>query len=152
AIAGLVFLMGVTIRHYFNTLHATGKGPHWTWAATVVLFLCVVWISTQRTAVQDEVALTPAQTRFVKAEGFAEVHDIVVGRCAMCHAAEPLWEGLYWAPKQVVLESEADVARQARDIYLQAGLSHAMPPANLSYMEASERAAIVAWFRDAGGR
>ena len=25
-IASLVFLMGVTIRHYFNTMHATGKG------------------------------------------------------------------------------------------------------------------------------
>ncbi len=31
-IASLVFLTGVTIRHYFNTMHATGKGPHWTWA------------------------------------------------------------------------------------------------------------------------
>jgi uncharacterized membrane protein len=32
-IASLIFLTGVTIRHYFNTMHATGKGPHYcTWA------------------------------------------------------------------------------------------------------------------------
>jgi len=30
-IAALVFLMGVTIRHYFNTRHARGGDPTWTW-------------------------------------------------------------------------------------------------------------------------
>ena len=38
-IASLVFLMGVTIRHYFNTMHATGKTPNWTWAATAIIFV-----------------------------------------------------------------------------------------------------------------
>jgi uncharacterized membrane protein len=68
----------------------------------------------------------------------------------MCHAAEPNWDGLHWPPKGVRLETPEDVARHAREIYLQAGVSHAMPPANLSYMEDDERAAIVAWFRAAG--
>ncbi len=31
-IASLVFLMGVVIRHYFNTRHARKGNPHWTWA------------------------------------------------------------------------------------------------------------------------
>jgi uncharacterized membrane protein len=35
-IAALVFLMGVTIRHYFNTTHARGEAPWWTWGATAV--------------------------------------------------------------------------------------------------------------------
>ena len=39
---------------------------------------------------------------------------------------------------------------EARRIYEQAGLTHAMPPANLSYMEQPERDAIVKWFRGAG--
>ena len=38
-IASLVFLMGVTIRHYFNTLHAGSGKPTWTWLATAILFL-----------------------------------------------------------------------------------------------------------------
>ena len=37
-IASLVFLMGVTIRHYFNSVHAGRGKPHWTWAATAVIF------------------------------------------------------------------------------------------------------------------
>jgi uncharacterized membrane protein len=67
----------------------------------------------------------------------------------MCHAAEPGWEGLHWPPKGVVLETEAQIAQEARRIYLQAGVTHAMPPGNLSYMEPEERAAIVEWFRRA---
>ena len=77
------------------------------------------------------------------------MHNIVLGRCSMCHAKEPSWDGIYWPPKGVVLESEADLATQAKAVYLQSGLSHAMPPANLSYMEPQERAAIVAWYRAA---
>ena len=42
AIAGLVFLMGVTIRHYFNTIHARGPEPRWTWAATAVIFIASI--------------------------------------------------------------------------------------------------------------
>ena len=40
-IASLVFLMGVTIRHWFNTHHARQGNPHWTWAATAILFLII---------------------------------------------------------------------------------------------------------------
>ncbi|MFZ1346924.1 MAG: cysteine desulfurase, partial [Tabrizicola sp.] len=72
------------------------------------------------------------------------------GRCSMCHAAEPGWQGLHWPPKGVVLETDAEIAHEARRIYLQAGVTHAMPPGNLSFIEPEERAAIVEWFRGAG--
>jgi len=75
------------------------------------------------------------------------VQGIVMGRCAMCHAAEPGWAGLGFPPKGVMLETPAQIAGQARAIYLQSGVSHAMPPGNLSWMEPQERAAIVAWYR-----
>ena len=71
--------------------------------------------------------------------------------CAMCHATEPGWAGMLWPPKGVLLETPAQVALEARRIYLQAGVTHAMPPANLSYIEPQERAAIIRWFRGAGG-
>lgn len=146
-IASLVFLMGVTIRHWFNSHHARKGNPHWTWAATALIFILIVWLSVAPNS-EREAAL---HTRFAEADGFAQVHDIVLGRCSMCHAAEPVWTGLLWAPKGVQLETVADLTRNAHAVYLQAGLSHAMPPANLSYMEEVERAAIVAWYRDATG-
>ena len=150
-IASLVFLMGVTIRHYFNTLHATGKGPNWTWLATTLLFLLIMWLSTAPMfrPQAEEMAMTPGAERFAQAEGFEQVTDIVLGRCSMCHAAEPNWDGLHWPPKGVMLETPGQIAQHAHAIYLQSGISHAMPPGNLSYMEEAERAAINAWIANA---
>ena len=72
-----------------------------------------------------------------------------MGRCSMCHASEVFWPGLSRAPKGVILETEADIAAHAREIYLQAGRSHAMPPGNVSGMEPAERRAIIDWYRAA---
>ncbi len=149
-IASLVFLMGVTIRHFFNTMHARKGMPWWTWAATAVIFLVIMWLSTApmfRAEVSDQAQ--GAAVRFAQAEGFEDVHDIVLGRCSMCHATEPVWQGLHWPPKGVMLETEAQVAHHARAIYLQSGLSHAMPPANITWLEDDERAQIVAWYENA---
>ena len=150
-IASLVFLMGVTIRHWFNTKHARKGNPHWTWFVTVLLFLAIAWLSTapMRT-VEGEAKLEGEALVYASSPGFEEVVGIVQGRCSMCHAAEPGWEGLYWPPKDVVLETEAQIAHEAKRIYLQAGVTHAMPPGNLSFIEPEERAKIVEWFRAAG--
>ncbi len=153
-IAALVFLTGVTIRHYFNTMHATGTGPHWTWAVTVILFILIAWLSTANTWNGDYDALeaqplTPSEQHFAAAKGFDDVQDIVLGRCSMCHAREPVWDGMHWAPKGVYLETTADITRAAAQIYLQAGISHAMPPANITDLPAEDRAAIAAWYRNA---
>lgn len=149
-IASLVFLMGVTIRHYFNTVHARKGNPTWTWAVTAVIFIVIMWLSTAPMfRAEEPEEATGAALRFAEAEGFGEVHDIVMGRCSMCHAAEPAWEGLLWAPKGVMLETEGQIARAAREIYLQSGVGHAMPPANLSFIEPEERAKIVAWYEGA---
>jgi len=149
-IASLVFLMGVTIRHWFNTKHARKGNPHWTWFVTVVLFLVVAWLSTAPMRTVQGEAMNREALVYASATGFEDVVGIIQGRCSMCHAAEPGWEGLYWPPKGVVLETPAQIAHEAKRIYLQAGVTHAMPPGNLSYMEPEERAAIVEWFRVAG--
>ncbi|MFN3953621.1 MAG: urate hydroxylase PuuD [Pararhodobacter sp.] len=153
-IASLVFLMGVTIRHWFNSRHARTGNPHWTWAITVLIFIVIMWLSVapMRQADEDVASLPPSAARFVEVAEFAQVHDIVIGRCSMCHAADPVWPGLRWAPKGVVLETEAQIARAAQTIYLQSAMSHAMPPANLVAMTEDERALIRAWYRVATGQ
>ncbi|KIN63193.1 Class I monoheme cytochrome c [Sulfitobacter noctilucicola] len=149
-IASLVFLMGVTIRHYFNTIHARKGDPIWTWLATALLFIVIMWLSTAPMfRAEEPVEAQGPAVRFAQAEGFDKVQNIVTGRCSMCHAAEPAWEGLHWPPKGVRLETEHQIAMAAKQIYLQAGLTHAMPPANLSYMQQNERAQIVAWYKAA---
>jgi len=150
-IASLVFLMGVTIRHYFNTKHAGTGNPTWTWLVTTLLFIAIIWLSTgpmhETVETAESRPMTAYETRMTSAEGFEDAHDVVLGRCSMCHAREPAWEGMLWAPKGVLLETPADIARNARAIYLQAGVSHAMPPANVTYMEPEDRAAVVRWYR-----
>ena len=150
-IASLIFLMGVTVRHWFNSRHARKGSPHWTWFAAAVLFVLVAWLSTlpMRHKVEDA-ALTPTDLIYAAAPGFEDVTSIIQGRCSMCHAREPGYEGVHWPPKGVVLETPQDIAREARRIYLQAGVTHAMPPANLSFIEPAERDAIVRWYRGAG--
>ncbi len=156
-IASLVFLMGVTIRHYFNTIHARAGNPRWTWAATTVLFLAITALSTAPLYVKspsypdEPQSMTPAQLHLANTAGFDEVTDIMLSRCAMCHAEEPGWDRIYWPPKGIRLETPEQVALYAREIYLQSGVSHAMPPANVSYMEATERQVIVDWYRKAAG-
>ncbi|MDN5786570.1 urate hydroxylase PuuD [Pseudorhodobacter sp.] len=153
-IAALVFLMGVTIRHYFNTMHSTGKGPNWTWLVTVVLFILVMALSTAP-LMQDSYdeaearPLTATEQVFASAEGFDDVQSIVPGRCAMCHAREPGYDGIHRAPKNILLETPSDIAKNARLIYIQAGVTHAMPPANVSFMEDGERKAIRKWYKAA---
>ncbi len=149
-IASLVFLMGVTIRHYFNTIHARQGNPTWTWFATAMIFIVIIWLSTfSGNAPPEDVEMTALEARFASTEGFGEVTQAVTGRCSMCHAREVFWPGLNWAPKGVVLETERDVAVHAREIYLQAGRSHAMPPGNVSGMEPVERQRIVDWYQAA---
>ncbi|SNX71533.1 uncharacterized membrane protein [Cereibacter ovatus] len=150
-IASLVFLMGVTIRHWFNSRHARKGKPWWTWAATAAIFLAIVWLSSVPMRADEAAALPPGAARFAAAPGFDEVADIVMGRCSMCHAAEPGWDGLHWPPRNVRLETPDQIAQEARRIYLQAGLTHAMPPGNLSWVEPEERAAIVRWYRAGAG-
>ncbi len=153
-IAGLVFLMGVTIRHFFNTLHM-GRGYRWwTWAATTALFIAIILLSTlgqPRERDEDLASLPPHVARFAADPEFEDVYWTVMGHCSMCHARQPLWPGLHWAPKGVVLETEAQIARAAQTIYLQSGISHAMPPGSTVLMEPEARQQIADWYRRVTG-
>jgi uncharacterized membrane protein len=149
-IASIVFLIGVLIRHFFNTMHAGGGKPYWTWFASLVLFIVIMWLSSG--------AKLPGQTepgatamRFMNDAHFSQASATVQGRCAMCHADEPQWAGVHQAPKQVLLQTDVQVAEHAREIYLQAGRSHAMPPGNVSLMTDEERALIVTWYQSVTG-
>ncbi|QPC89436.1 urate hydroxylase PuuD [Mesorhizobium sp. INR15] len=149
-IASLVFIIGVLIRHYFNTVHARKGNPHWTWLGALVLFIIIIWLSTVPKVLTGEVKASSAAEVYIASAHFPAVRDTVLGRCSMCHAAEPVYEGIYHAPKGVMLDTDASIAEHAREIYLQAGASHAMPPANVSQISDKERALLVAWYESAG--
>ena len=156
-IASLVFLMGVTIRHWFNTRHARKGYPRWTWLATVVIFIVIIWLSTAPQVFSGgagEKAAAPAFSEFAKDAHFSRVAETIKSRCSMCHAQEPVWEGIHQAPRGVLLETDAEIAAHAEPIYIVAGRSDYMPPANVTHVTPKERAMIVAWYRSAvsGGK
>lgn len=149
-IASLIFIIGVLIRHYFNSIHKRSGNPTWTWLAATILFIIIMWLSTVPKVLTGEDKNASVTTQpFVTASQFPKVRDTVLGRCAMCHANEPSYEGVYHAPKGVVLETDNAIALHAREIYLQAGRSHAMPPANVTQITPEERALLVAWYEEA---
>ena len=157
-IASIIFLMGVSIRHYFNTIHARKGNPIWTWFATLGLFIIVIILSiypafnntineSEETAMSQG-NLTPRQAELFKADNFEEIVEIVYTRCNMCHAAEPYYDGIIIPPNYVILETELDILKQARQIYINSAISHAMPPANLASMELNERLLIAQWYEN----
>ncbi|ASY72386.1 urate hydroxylase PuuD [Sinorhizobium fredii] len=150
-IASLVFLMGVTIRHWFNTQHARKGAPTWTWLVTVLLFIVIMWLSTVPKVLSEggEARASTTEQAVVATADFSKVRDTVLGRCSMCHAREPGWEGIIVPPKGVVLESDGDIIEHAREIYLQAGRTHAMPPANVTGITEEERQVLASWYETA---
>ena len=151
AIAPLVFLLGVSIRHYFNTYHATKKKLYWTWIITFIIFVVIIGLSSYK---KNNLVLSENVDDLERIYNLEitdlnnEVHDIISARCTMCHAREPLWDGFLHAPKGFVIENKEDIKRYARQVYVQSVLSKAMPPNNISYMEDIERFTIQYWYEN----
>jgi uncharacterized membrane protein len=141
-ILAIVLVIGALIRHFFNVKHRGGRAPWWTWAVSGAGLAAIVWLSAQPVTRLDAAAL-PLEVE--TATLGLEVENVVLSRCSMCHAAEPLWEGLAVPPKGVVLETPGQIRAQARAIEMQAVRSHAMPPGNVTFIEESERQILAAW-------
>jgi uncharacterized membrane protein len=61
-----------------------------------------------------------------------------------------VWDGVHWAPKNVLLDTDARIAAHAREIFLQAGVTHAMPPGNVTDIPQEERDVLARWYRTRG--
>jgi uncharacterized membrane protein len=144
-ILALVLVIGAVIRHFYNIRHQGLPSPWWTWGVAAAGMLLVIWLSSfaPQTAplAEEDTALLEAPVPF------EEVENIVYARCSMCHAAEPLWDGMPVPPKGVMLETPEQIRLHRNDIALQAVRSHAMPPGNITEMEPYERAMVESWLQ-----
>jgi uncharacterized membrane protein len=139
-IVGLVIIVGAVIRHFYNMRHAGRPSPWWTWGVAAAAMALVVWLSAAWPG-GEERAAAPAS----EPVAFAEVENIVLSRCSMCHAAEPVWEGIVAPPKGVRLDTPEMIRRHAPEIQRQATLTHAMPPGNITEILPEERQILAAW-------
>jgi len=142
-IVAIVLALGPIIRHFFNERHAGRKSPWWVWGAAAAGMIAIALLTA---AGPREVATgaLPAPPTVAAAE------EIVLTRCSMCHAAEPVWTGIITAPKAVLLDSPAHIERNARLIGRVAAWSSAMPPGNVTEMTGEERAILAAWIAGQG--
>jgi uncharacterized membrane protein len=141
-IFAIVLVVGAVIRHFYNVRHRGLPSPWWTWGVAAAGMAAIVLLSAGGPSHGERAAAPPEQE-----VTFAEVEAIVLGRCSMCHAALPLWPGMASPPKGVLLDHPELIRLQAREIYLQAAATDAMPPANITELEPAERGMLAAWYR-----
>jgi len=137
-IVAIILALGPVIRHFFNERHAGRKSPWWVWGVAALGMIAVALLSAAGPRKASVAALDARPA-------FAEVQDIILSRCSMCHAAEPVWGSIITAPRGILLDQPERIRQQARLIGRNAGWSNAMPPANVTEMTADERAIIAAW-------
>ena len=136
-IVAIVLLIGPVIRHYFNARHEGKEGPLWTWLVAAIGMLAIAWLS--GTGAGIKMGALPETPKF------AAVQDIVMSRCSMCHATEPVWAGIASAPKGVLLDSPAQIKLHAKLIDINAVRSRAMPPGNITEISMEDRQVLAAW-------
>jgi len=148
-IVALVLVAGALVRHFYNVRH-TGRGnPWWTWAVAAACMIAAIGISyTSSPLGRERLGLAPSEDVAVASAHPlppAEAVDVVIGRCSMCHAAEPVWAGIAIAPKGVLLDTPERIARQAEAIRYHAVLTRSMPPNNITGIEPEERRVLAEW-------
>ena len=142
-ILGLILIIGALIRHFFNTKHKGLPAPYWTWLVASILAVCSVLLS--YVGAPTNIVYEVSNLKTTKEEIHKTAVELVIERCSSCHAREPLWEGLAFAPKGIHLETEEEVLKMANEIYWQSAASWAMPPGNIIWLEDEERVLLSDW-------
>ncbi len=146
-IFALVLLTGAAIRHFFNVRHRGDASPWWSWGVALAGLALIVWLSTFPPVPRGAQAAQAVPATNLATQ--AAVQEIVLTRCSMCHAAEPVWAGIPVPPKGVILETAEQIRLQAGRIALNAVHTHAMPPGNITEMTSAERATLAVWLASA---
>jgi uncharacterized membrane protein len=149
AVVALVLVAGALIRHFYNVRHSGRGDPWWTWAVSALCLWLVFWIAAAGSPLgRERLGLPQApEPRFAADAPRAPqpVADVIMGRCSMCHAAQPVWDGIAVAPKGVRLDSPEAIARQREAIRIHSVLSRSMPPNNITEMTLDERRLVAGW-------
>ncbi len=150
-IVALALIGGALIRVFFNQRHAGNGNWWWCWGVSLAcvvaaVAICATTSPAARAALGLPSLVTTAEAApTVEANVPTPVQDIVMGRCSMCHMAEPVYEGIAIAPRGILLDTPEAIARNKPLILMQAVLTHAMPPNNVTEITPEDRAVLKAW-------
>ena len=141
-IISIILIIGALIRHFFNIKHTGAKPPYWVCVPIIILGSIIFYISDLGKPKLNNVKNTATLIELIPEKTLVSAQEIIVSKCSMCHAKEPLWENMKNAPKLVNLETATDIINNIDNIYKQSVLSYAMPPGNISFLEENERSLI----------
>ena len=141
-IISIILIIGALIRHFFNIKHTGAKPPYWVCVPIIILGSIIFYISDLGKPKLNNIKNTANLIELIPEKTMLSAQEIIVSKCSMCHAKEPLWENMKNAPKLVNLETSTDIINNIDNIYKQSVLSYAMPPGNISFLEDNERSLI----------
>ena len=141
-IISIILIIGALIRHFFNIKHTGAKPPYWVCIPIIILGSIIFYISDLGKPKLNNIKNTANLIELIPEKTLVSAQEIIVSKCSMCHAKDPLWENMRNAPKLVNLETSTDIINNIDNIYKQSVLSYAMPPGNISFLEENERSLI----------
>jgi uncharacterized membrane protein len=136
-IVALIIITGALVRHLLNRVDAGDEwnGYGWTLPCAAIALMAAIYVTAPQART---VSAGPAVTD-------AQAEAIVAKHCLMCHSRHPSHPAFQEPPKNVTLETTADMRRFAQQIYMQAVQNRAMPLGNQTGMTDEERDALGRW-------
>ena len=139
-IISLILIVGALIRHFFNIKHTGEKPPYWVLLPIIILITLSIYISyigkpDLNLNNKSNVELISKIPKLI----LTNAEEVIITKCSMCHAREPLWDNMKSAPKLILLETQQDIIKNINSIYKQSVVSFAMPPGNITFLELAER-------------
>jgi uncharacterized membrane protein len=137
-IVALVVLCGGLIRHLLNRVDAGDDWNKygWTVPGAAVALMVAIYVTTPR---------PHSSTADNKPVNDSQVLAIAQQHCVTCHARAPSHPQFREPPKNVSLETIADMRRFAHQIHMQTVQNHIMPPGNPTGMTPAERNMLGFW-------
>jgi uncharacterized membrane protein len=135
-VVALIIVAGALIRHFINRVDAGDDVARFDWTLPVAAFalICAIWLTAPRAPAATGAAVTDA-----------EVLALTAKHCTACHARRPTHESFKEAPKNVMLESTAELRKYAPLILTQTVQNKAMPLGNQTAMTDEERQKLGQW-------
>ena len=147
-IISLIIIVGALIRHYFNIKHTGKKPPYWIWLPISIIILLSIYITELgKPKLLNDKKMSATIIKQIPKNLILASEEIIISKCSMCHAKEPLWENLHIPPKMVILETKEDIIKNIDGIYSQVVASYAMPPGNVTFIESSERQTLNSLYK-----
>ncbi len=145
---GCVLIAGALVRHFYNVRHAGRGDAWWTWGVAAAAIAIAIWLSMlsnplgrERLGLKRERSPKVIETVSIS----KDVGDILTSRCSMCHARDPVWNGIAVPPKGVMLDTPGQIWRNREGIRSHAVMTAAMPPNNITDMTTAERRTLALW-------